>query len=55
LNYDQMFLANFGATKRLMDMVESQDSTIHGQALTIQTLSGQFTSVFSTLNGLQGR
>jgi hypothetical protein len=55
LNYDQIFFANYGATKKLMDIVESQDSTIKGQAFAMQTLLGTQSLILSTLNGLQGR
>jgi len=55
LNYDQIMFANFGATKKLMTLVESQDSTIKGQAMALDTLNNQYSFVFSTLEGLQGR
>ena len=38
LNLDQMNMSLYGATQKLMNLVEQQASTLEGQAFTIQTL-----------------
>lgn len=55
LNIDQLNMSLYGSVKKLIQDKESADSTIRGQAFQLETLNGRFNSMFSTLEGLQGR
>lgn len=54
-NFDQINYSMYGALQKVIGENEAMQSTILGQALRIQTLSGTSFSILSTLEGLQGR
>jgi hypothetical protein len=55
LNIDQLNMSLYGSVKKLIQDKESADSTIRGQAFHLETLNGRMETMFSTLEGLQGR
>jgi hypothetical protein len=55
LNIDQLNMSLYGSVKKLIQDKEAADSTIRGQAFHLETLTGRMETMFSTLEGLQGR